>query len=135
MLGRLQWLGTKIFDGIEKVGEAVVSVLGLDDSRYQDVLETMTPREMQAAERVHMEREEEYRVLNEQRSPEVAIETGGVTGTAVGAPDVVLEMTGTAPCSPLPVSVVSEEIQQAVSTQPSASVPQDGAQAAAEEMV
>lgn len=49
-----------IFAGIEYVGEAVVSVLGLDDSRYQDVLDNMTEEEMEHARQVHEEREREY---------------------------------------------------------------------------
>lgn len=45
----------------ENVGEGVVSVLGLDDSHFQDVLDGMTEEEMNRAIAVHAERQEEYR--------------------------------------------------------------------------
>lgn len=50
----------KVFAGIEYVGEAVVSILGLDDSHYQEMLDNMTEREMEIAREVHEEREKEY---------------------------------------------------------------------------
>lgn len=54
------WLGTTIFTTMERIGETVVDVLGLDESRYQDVLDTMTEEEMQRAKEVQAEREAEY---------------------------------------------------------------------------
>lgn len=54
------WFGLKVFAGIEYVGETVVSVLGLDDSHYQEMLDNMTEREMEVAQQVHEEREKEY---------------------------------------------------------------------------
>lgn len=78
LLGRVRWLGGKLFEGIEWVGETVVSVLGLDDSRYQDILDNMTPREMQIAENIHAQREEEYRIYNENTSNSVLVESGGL---------------------------------------------------------
>jgi hypothetical protein len=61
-----------MLESVEKVGEVVVSILGLDDSRYQDVLDGMTPREMQEAERVNAQREEEYRLLSLNQQPGLA---------------------------------------------------------------
>ncbi len=55
------WLGSKVADGVDWVGEGVASVIGLDDSRFQDVLDNMTEEEMAAAEAVNKEREQEYR--------------------------------------------------------------------------
>eukprot|EP01039_Chlorochromonas_danica_P005194 gene5192-5719_t len=79
LFDRVQWLGQRLLEGVERVGEAIVSVLGLDDSRYQDILDNMTPREQQEAERVHLQREEEYRLFQENHSVEVMLETGQVT--------------------------------------------------------
>lgn len=81
------WFGGKVFQGMEWVGEGVVSVLGLDDSRFQgnrlftipilsppfepinvflssaDVLDGMTEEEMAAAVAVQEQRQEEYRQM------------------------------------------------------------------------
>ena len=59
----MTWFGKQVFDSIEYVGEGVVSFLGLDDSRYQDVLDNMTEEEMNTARQVHEEREAENRLL------------------------------------------------------------------------
>lgn len=79
----MNWFGQKVFDAVEYIGEGVVSVLGkekpcdtliakfplillhskgLDESRYQDVLDGMTEEEMARAQQVHEEREAENRL-------------------------------------------------------------------------
>eukprot|EP00601_Ochromonadales_sp_CCMP2298_P010871 CAMPEP_0173247406 /NCGR_PEP_ID=MMETSP1142-20121109/17879_1 /TAXON_ID=483371 /ORGANISM="non described non described, Strain CCMP2298" /LENGTH=128 /DNA_ID=CAMNT_0014179785 /DNA_START=104 /DNA_END=487 /DNA_ORIENTATION=+ len=58
---RILWLGGVLMDAAEAVGETVVSVLGLDDSYFQDVLDDMSPDEMAAAQAVHLQRTAEYR--------------------------------------------------------------------------
>lgn len=45
---------------MERVGETVVSVLGLDDSHFQDVIDGMTEEEMERARQVQAEREAEF---------------------------------------------------------------------------
>lgn len=57
----LSWVGTKVAETVDYVGEGVVSVLGLDDSRFQDVIDNMTEEEREHAEAVHAERQQEYR--------------------------------------------------------------------------
>ncbi len=42
------------------VGETIVSVLGLEESMYQDVLDNMNEEEMRAAEKVNAERSAEH---------------------------------------------------------------------------
>mmetsp|Transcript_3186 Transcript_3186/g.4978 ORF Transcript_3186/g.4978 Transcript_3186/m.4978 type:complete len:235 (+) Transcript_3186:74-778(+) len=58
---RLIWFGGKVLDIAEYIGEGVVSVLGIDDSMFQDVLDEMSEEEMAAAVAVNAQREEEYR--------------------------------------------------------------------------
>jgi hypothetical protein len=55
------WMGHKIATGVDRVGEAVVSVIGIDDSMFQDVLDNMTDEQMEAAIALNEEREKEYR--------------------------------------------------------------------------
>lgn len=76
---------------MERVGEAVVSVLGLDESRYQDVLDYMTEEEMDQARRVQEEREAEYervRSIREMRQREanglIPMEEGSSISTTSG---------------------------------------------------
>jgi hypothetical protein len=67
------WTGMAIFNVLERVGETVVSVLGIDDSRYQDILDTMTEDELARARAVQAEREAEYdrvRCIKELRQKE-----------------------------------------------------------------
>lgn len=67
------WTGMAIFNVLERVGETVVSVLGIDDSRYQDMLDTMTEDELARARAVQAEREAEYdrvRCIKELRQKE-----------------------------------------------------------------
>lgn len=73
------------------MGEAVVSVLGLDESRYQDVLDNMTEEEMDQARRVQEEREAEYarvRSIREMRQREanglIPMEEGSSISTTSG---------------------------------------------------
>ena len=93
----LTWFGKKVFDAIETVGEGVVSVLGLDDSHYQDVLDGMTEEEMEVAERINREREEEYMIYKAKKEHEQAhamdvesattsASTGGNDATTVPPP-------------------------------------------------
>ncbi len=83
MMRNLEWFGKKIFDTVEAIGEGVVSVLGLDDSRYQDVLDGMTEEEMEIAERINREREQEYMIhkakLENERTHAVDVESAGTT--------------------------------------------------------
>mmetsp|Transcript_124432 Transcript_124432/g.244051 ORF Transcript_124432/g.244051 Transcript_124432/m.244051 type:complete len:216 (+) Transcript_124432:112-759(+) len=58
---RISWLGGKVLDIAERVGEGVVSFLGLDDSHFQDVLDNMTEEEIAAAVEVNNQRNDEYR--------------------------------------------------------------------------
>ena len=60
LLFQFEWFGRTLFYGMEQVGEAFVAVLGLDDSRYQDVLDGMSEEEMTIAVAINKEREEEY---------------------------------------------------------------------------
>lgn len=70
---------------LERVGETVVSVLGLDDSRYQDVLDGMTEDEMRRARAVQAEREAEFervrsiRELRQKSQEELAVMEEGNT--------------------------------------------------------
>eukprot|EP01034_Spumella_vulgaris_P028995 gene28995-35962_t len=54
-------MGHKIAAGVDRVGEAVASVIGVDDSMFQDVIDNMTDEQMEAAIAVNEEREKEYR--------------------------------------------------------------------------
>lgn len=56
-----------IFTTVERIGESVVSVLGLDDSRFQDVLDGMTEDQREEAEAIHAERSREYEQLKRSR--------------------------------------------------------------------
>lgn len=85
------WFGLAVLSGMERVGEAVVSVLGLDESRYQDVLDNMTEEEMDQARRVQEEREAEYervRSIREMRQREanglIPMEEGSSISTTSG---------------------------------------------------
>ena len=64
-----------IFRGMEWVGEGVVSVLGLDNSRFQDVLDGMTEEEMEIARAVQRQREQEEKEFHSSRSPEISTNT------------------------------------------------------------
>ncbi len=57
ILSGLYWLGTKIFFGMESVGNVVVSVLGLDQSRYQYVIDGMTQEDWKIAKEVQQKRD------------------------------------------------------------------------------
>jgi hypothetical protein len=57
----------KLLDGAERIGEALVSVIGIDESRFQDVLDNMTEEEMQRAREVQAKREAEYEELRARR--------------------------------------------------------------------
>ena len=43
----------------EHIGESVASVLGLDESMFQEILDNMSPEELRQAEEVDRERREE----------------------------------------------------------------------------
>mmetsp|Transcript_7669 Transcript_7669/g.10589 ORF Transcript_7669/g.10589 Transcript_7669/m.10589 type:complete len:197 (-) Transcript_7669:116-706(-) len=62
-----KWLGSKALQIMESVGEVVISILGLEDSRFQDVLDGMTEEEMERAEQINQQREEEYRIHQERQ--------------------------------------------------------------------
>ena len=86
----------KVLDVIEYIGETVVSILGLEDSMYQDVLDMMTPEEMARAVAVDTQRREEYRLLALARASILASgggaaadEEGGGGGEGAGNNDVV----------------------------------------------
>jgi hypothetical protein len=57
VLSGLYWLGTKIFFGMESIGNVVVSVLGLDQSRYQYVIDGMTQEDWKLAKQVQQKRD------------------------------------------------------------------------------
>ena len=58
--GRIKWVGHKIFLGMEYIGEAVAGVLGLDESRFQYVIDGMNAEDWQAAvDRENQRRAEE----------------------------------------------------------------------------
>ena len=57
VLSGLYWLGTKIFFGMESIGNVVVSVLGLDQSRYQYVIDGMTQEDWKLARQVQQKRD------------------------------------------------------------------------------
>lgn len=51
---------TTIYRGMEMIGEVLVSLLGLDQSRYQYVIDGMTAEDWERAREVQKRREEEY---------------------------------------------------------------------------
>ena len=57
VISGLYWLGTKIFFGMESVGNVVVSILGLDQSRYQYVIDGMTQEDWKIAKEVQQKRD------------------------------------------------------------------------------
>ena len=65
ILSGLYWLGTKIFFGMESVGNVVVSVLGLDQSRYQYVIDGMTQEDWKLAKQVQQKRDLEVQYGND----------------------------------------------------------------------
>ena len=46
---KLKWVGSKVLIGIEYVGETVASVLGLDESRFQYVIDSMEKADWEIA--------------------------------------------------------------------------------------
>ena len=112
-MSHMSWFGKKVFDTIEYVGEGVVSVLGLDDSRYQDVLDNMTEDEMARAQQVNAEREVESRLrqmmLEAQEEGKTAdVEQDGASMTVVNTEEV--EESVTVPV--VDAVVIAEEPQQ-----------------------
>ena len=65
VLSGLYWLGTKIFFGMESIGNVVVSVLGLDQSRYQYVIDGMTQEDWKLAKQVQQKRDLEVQYGND----------------------------------------------------------------------
>ena len=59
---------------MEKAGEVVANMFGLNSSRYSYVLDTMTPEERELARRINEERRE--RSQNRQAAKEVASDIG-----------------------------------------------------------
>eukprot|EP01031_Cornospumella_fuschlensis_P031196 gene31196-37703_t len=108
MFQRLQWLGQRVYASVEAVGETVVAILGLDDSRYQDILDDMTPREAQMALHVHEQREAEYQALAQARASASLEEARTESGAAPCS-----SLTGAAPVSMSGSSVAAELGEQA----------------------
>ena len=55
--GSLKLWGKKVFSAMEYVGEAVAGVLGIDDSKFQWVMDGMSQEEWEAAQAVAAERQ------------------------------------------------------------------------------
>lgn len=49
LLSNLTHLAHNIYDGMEYVGEVVAGMLGLDDSKFQDVIDNMTEEDWRIA--------------------------------------------------------------------------------------
>lgn len=107
----MNWFGSQVFQTIEYIGEGVVSVLGLDESRYQDVLDNMTETELQHAQQVHEEREAENRL--HQLTLEARRDTigGDVESASVVEVVPVVEMTTVVQSSPQ-VEVEVEDMEE-----------------------
>jgi hypothetical protein len=84
------------WSGIERVGEGVVALLGLDDSLYQDVLDNMTDRELDNAAAVHRERQQEYeqhmgnlhlQATQDEETGDIVLNSTTPTATAVDLQD------------------------------------------------
>mmetsp|Transcript_14551 Transcript_14551/g.21922 ORF Transcript_14551/g.21922 Transcript_14551/m.21922 type:complete len:160 (+) Transcript_14551:160-639(+) len=56
-------IGKHILGGMEYVGEIVVSVFGLDDSKFQDVMDGMTEEDWEYARQVEKERKLDDAIL------------------------------------------------------------------------
>ncbi len=59
------WAVCKVISQMEIVGEVVADLIGLNESRFQYVLDSMSEEDMLKALQVQREREEEDRVYNE----------------------------------------------------------------------
>jgi hypothetical protein len=79
----------------ERIGESIASVLGLDDSHFQEYIDQMTPEQLQQALDVHQQREQENAAYTA-AADAPGTETGGDAGyTAVYLNDVALTMHDT----------------------------------------
>lgn len=56
-LGSIKLFGKKVFSAMEYVGEVVAGVLGIDDSKFQWVMDGMSQEEWEAAQAVAAERQ------------------------------------------------------------------------------
>jgi hypothetical protein len=91
LLHGMEWFATTIFHGMEYVGETFVSILGLDDSKFQDVLDGMSAEEMKIAEDINETREQEYRDHERQQAEEKEREGDpelALMACAAGAADI-----------------------------------------------
>jgi len=70
----LKWLGLRLLWGMETVGEVVANVLGLNESKYQYVIDQMSEEDWKVAREVHAKKLQE----------EAARKTGGGDVEAAG---------------------------------------------------
>mmetsp|Transcript_13628 Transcript_13628/g.13194 ORF Transcript_13628/g.13194 Transcript_13628/m.13194 type:complete len:135 (+) Transcript_13628:88-492(+) len=56
------WTGSKLLFGIEYIGEIVANVMGLNDSKYQDVIDQMDENDWRIAKENHARKEQEYQM-------------------------------------------------------------------------
>ena len=61
----MQWTGNVLLKGMETIGEHIVTFIGIDQSHFQDVLDSMTPEELAHAQRINEERERENKEYEE----------------------------------------------------------------------
>lgn len=59
VLRGLKWLGLRLLSGMETVGEVVANVLGLNESKFQYVIDSMTEEDWNVAREVQAQRQRE----------------------------------------------------------------------------
>lgn len=73
ILSGLEWLGLKLLYGAETIGEVVANVLGLNESKYQYVIDGMTEEDWKVAREIQAKRQREEGISPE--DVETAVET------------------------------------------------------------
>ena len=68
MVDQLIWFGKHVFHRLEIIGEAVAEYIGLNDSRFQHIIDGMSEEEWQQALEVNRQREEENRIYELSKS-------------------------------------------------------------------
>lgn len=74
MWDSMRWLGGKALEGIEYIGETVASIIGLDDSRFQYVIDGMDENDWETARKVDSERKKEEQTEEEAKQAVLAEE-------------------------------------------------------------
>jgi hypothetical protein len=74
----LQQFGSLIIERLEGIGETIADVIGLDDSKFQYVADSMTDEDWERARAVQQQREEEDVILRISSTMN-ALESGDIT--------------------------------------------------------